>query len=99
MPDEERTCDCTGGFREVTEVYARQEAGIPQDADMDAYRRAAIDTPEHAAWCKFAAIANSVYPCPTCRPGQFKKWRNGCYQPNHHRKTCRTCTPRDEAHR
>ena len=42
-------------------------------------------------WAKYRAALNTVFPCPTCRPKQFARWRNGCYRPNHVPKRCRLC--------
>ena len=42
-------------------------------------------------WQRFRALLNSVYPCPRCRPSQFARWRNGCYQPGHVARRCKVC--------
>lgn len=97
-PHEQHRCECTNGMREVTETYARQEAGLPQPpASLDEWEHADKDSGEFAAWCKYRAILNSVYPCPACRPDQFKRWRDGCFLPNHSRKSCRRCSPKEHA--
>lgn len=89
---------CENGNRLVTDAWARQEAGIPQDADLDVLRRVAAgndETPGDSVLAdrlaKYAALANTAYPCPTCRPAQFARWRNGCFAPNHNRKVCQLC--------
>lgn len=91
-----RDCDCTAGWREVTDVFARQEAKLPQDADLNAYAAAEHGTTERDAWRRYIAILNSVYPCPTCKPAQFHRWRHGCFGPDHVAARCRRCNPRDE---
>lgn len=47
-------------------------------------------------WGKYRAALNTVYPCPTCRPNQFHRWRHGCYTANHQRKRCRLCIEADK---
>jgi len=41
-PDEFAPCDCRGGMREVTEVFARQEAGIGVHDDLAQWEAAAV---------------------------------------------------------
>lgn len=109
MPeDDHKHCDCRNGQREVTDVWARQEAGIPRDADLAALRqqatleRAELDraraaheplpeTPTLALLAKYASARSTVFPCPTCRPAQFRRWRHGCYRPGHVARTCKLC--------
>jgi hypothetical protein len=88
-----QACDCRGGSREVTEVFARQEAGIPDGADLETWAHAPANTPERDAYAKLVGMRNTVYPCPQCNAEQFKRWRNGCFRPNHAAKSCRLCTP------
>mgnify|MGYP000553040861 CR=1 FL=1 len=113
MADDE--CSCRNGQRQVTDVWARQEAGIAPAADLAALEREAtriaqarlahhehrqdpnwpLPTEAEQAvadqWAKYRAALNTVFPCPTCRPKQFARWRNGCYRPNHVPKRCRLC--------
>lgn len=110
MADDE--CGCRNGQREVTDVWARQEAGIARDADLVELERAARlageqqrmhslhpTDPNYPApdptpieqWGKYRAALNTVFPCPTCRPKQFARWRHGCFGPNHVAKRCRYC--------
>ena len=84
-------CECDNGFRPVTEAYARQEAGIAQDADLAAYRAAPLGTDEADRWSKFWTVLNSVFPCPSCRPRQFERWHHGCFRPGHVAKRCNLC--------
>lgn len=96
MPRPEPTsCDCTGGHRHVTEVFARQEAGLPTSGDLAAWSGAAPGTPEAETWRKFVALTNSVFPCPSCSPARYERWRAGCFAPNHSRKSCKLCDPKD----
>lgn len=30
-------------------------------------------------------------PCEECRPGQFTRWANGCFGPDHKAKSCALC--------
>lgn len=107
MDDE--PCTCRNGLRSVTEVWARQEAGISRDADLaelDALaeqqgralqahqadsRLPAPDVATLERMAKYRAALNTVFPCPTCRPKQFARWRHGCYRPGHIAKRCRLC--------
>lgn len=107
MADDE--CGCLNGQRMVTDVWARQEAGIPRDADLPAIEAevaeiqalyASLDWKEQATpterllieqVAKYRAALNTVFPCPTCRPKQFARWRRGCYRPNHQAARCRLC--------
>lgn len=112
---------CVDGMRHVTDVWARQEAGIDRDADLEALRaqaateRAALedarmrrargvrdpdgklpeipDTPTIDTLATYARALNTVFPCPTHRPDQFRRWRNGCWRPGHRAKSCRLCNP------
>ena len=121
MHDDER-CDCRNGMRDVTEVFARQEAGVPRDMDLDWLQRQAhtigqalLAAEQHRGqttadgqplypmpdlallelWAKYRAMLNTVYPCPTCRPQQFHRWRHGCYRTNHARSRCKLCREAD----
>lgn len=119
MADDE--CGCMNGQRMVTEVWARQEAGIgPRDDLAELERRAKEITHLRAEanahlgetdgegnprypmppesdlalieqLAKYRAELNTVFPCPTCRPKQFARWRHGCYRPNHVASRCRLC--------
>lgn len=116
--DEVPECTCRNGMRPVTEVWARQEAGIARDADLDALEREVVDIrrqmgeagshhgeldpdgqprypmPDTALVEQLAAYhaaLSTVFPCPTCRPEQFSRWRHGCYRPNHEPRRCRRC--------
>jgi hypothetical protein len=97
-------------MRQVTDAFARQEAGIGQHEDVGQLEAAAVATIEAARaervpvppeaqadldrFERYRAFLTSVFPCPTCRPAQFKRWRNGCYRPNHVRQRCSLCTPK-----
>lgn len=114
-------CGCMNGQRMVTEVWARQEAGIGPHDDLVALRARAreialvrADANAHLSeldgdgqprypmppdsdlalieqMAKFRAALNTVFPCPTCRPNQFARWRHGCWRPNHVAARCRLC--------
>lgn len=118
---DDQGCSCRNGQRPVTEVWARQEAGIPRDADLASLEARARDAAEVRAiahqhlgelhgdgtpkyplppaddlalieqMAKYRAALNTVFPCPSCRPAQFARWRHGCYRPNHVAKRCRMC--------
>lgn len=124
--DDEAGCVCRAGMRPVTDVWARQEAGIPRDADLTApavdatqdeleamaaagslpaqavIERAAVaaalvakeprpETPAVDRLAAYTQALNTVFPCPTCRPGQFARWRHGCYKLGHQPKRCKLC--------
>lgn len=38
-----------------------------------------------------AALANTVYPCRTCRPQQFARWVQRHYSPGHDPHNCEGC--------
>lgn len=119
MADDE--CTCQNGQRMVTDVWARQEAGIHPQADVaaleqqarriadlrgeanahlgetDGNGQARYPMPDDTAlalieqMAKYRAALNTVFPCPTCRPKQFARWRHGCWRPNHVASRCRLC--------
>jgi hypothetical protein len=113
-------------MRPVTDVWARQEAGIPRDADLTppavdadqatleamaaagslparaALERGAVaaalaakeprpETPAVDLLAAYSQALNTVFPCPTCRPAQFARWRHGCYKVGHQPKRCKLC--------
>ena len=82
-------CTCERGWRPVSDAYARQEAEIPQAADLDSYRLSPPGSDMRARWAAYRAHKNSVYPCPTCRPEAMRRWQNGCYRSGH--VPCITC--------
>lgn len=114
-------CTCMNGQRMVTEVWARQEAGISPSADVADLERQARQIADLRAeanahlgetdgnglarypmpaehllamieqMAKYRAALNTVFPCPTCRPKQFARWRHGCWRPNHVASRCRLC--------
>jgi hypothetical protein len=49
------------------------------------------ETPAVDILARYAKALNTVFPCPTCRPDQFARWRNGCYRPGHQPKRCKLC--------
>lgn len=133
MADDEQGCACIDGMRTVTDVWARQEAGLARGlwpADEIAAHRIGRHAPftdpqptclacwvdlghAHVAawradpthqlpltqvelvlldqWGRYTSALNTVFPCPTCRPDQFSRWRHGCYRPGHAPKRCRLC--------
>lgn len=63
----------------VDQTYVdRQLSRLPTEVDTDARMRIS------------RALADSSYPCPTCRPEQYELWREGHWMPNH---TCKVCRP------
>lgn len=112
-PGVEQCTRCTNGQVEVSDRWARDQAGLGQHDDVVALAMtAAAQAATHARWltshpqdrgpepprdvldrmARYAAAMNSVYPCPTCAPSQFARFRNGCFRPNHHTRSCRLCT-------
>lgn len=85
-------CDGTG-FVRVSQRYVDRHAPMPNlpeptnDAEQHQY-----DAIMHEAAMVRAALANSSYPCPSCRPELFFRWQRGCLGPNHNIEKCVECS-------
>lgn len=73
----------------LTRMAAQVGSGLVTLAEFEA---------ASAAYTRLAykqdAAADSVFPCPTCKPEQYRRWRNGCFTPNHNRRKCDLCGPK-----
>jgi hypothetical protein len=76
-----RDCEggCVGGWKEVQEAYALQEAAKAGDPGDPRYEAA------------LAAARNTVYPCRICNKAAFFRWAGGHLDPEHDRSTCGEC--------
>lgn len=74
-PDDEFTpCECRGGTREVTEVFARQEAGIPADDDLQQWERRAAAAAEQIREATAEAVRNGQ-PKPEQSNATLDTWQ------------------------
>lgn len=103
----DESCGCDHGMLRVAAAYA--ESMVPGDLEAEhaelERRIVARDqgTPDPELGEAIHAYderrrlrllwADAVYPCPDCRPVQYRRWRAGCYRANHSRKRCKVCGP------
>lgn len=77
----------------VQEAEVLQNLGDSAPAEMVArYERNRQSYIKLAA--RRATFTDMVYPCPRCKAEQYRRWRNGCYRPDHDRFGCDVCGER-----
>lgn len=73
------TCQfrCDGGWVPVNDEYVtRQMATYREPKDQDAYAQ------------RRKVIRESIYPCPSCRPELYDRWRGGHLVSGHYCQEC-----------
>lgn len=74
----------------LVDLARRVRAG---DATLAEFEMAKLLLEDHTYAREVAADCG--FPCPTCLPEQYRRWRNGCYMLGHARAKCEICGPKD----
>lgn len=85
---------CEHGWVFVTVRYLDRHAPLPKPLDLAHAEQADIDvfTKQLAdAEARRRAMVNTVYPCETCQPDLFFRWRGRHLESAHDRAECVEC--------
>lgn len=81
-------CDAEGcdfGWRWVTNDYIEALFPLPNGDLFDPI----VVEQTKVVLERRATFAGAVFPCPDCRPDEFRRWAAGCWAPAH--RGCEVC--------